>query len=434
MKKFEFGMAKADITPPIGTLLYGYPSERISNNILDKIFVKAAAVSQNGETVVFISAEICAMNLDKCQLVAESVSEATGVKTENILYSCIHTHSAPITRTSAGWGTADMGYVNDTLIPKSIEAAKTAIENMKSAVMAVGQTDSYLGINRREIKNGEVILGQNPEGPYDPKMTALVFKDTDGKNLGSIIHFATHPTCGGENLSVSRDWPGYMIDKAEEITDAPCMYINGAEGDIGPRLSNGRTTGAGDESYIRETGLIAEKDVVKALDNATDFSVPTLKTHTEDISLPFVDMPSLESVTDQMEKMGDPSKLIEVDISTYARLEKIKKMYDDGVKAPTELVLKQTVVSLDSLAIVPFPFEVFCKIALSLAEKSPYKNTLLFGLTGGSFGYLPTEEQIPYGGYEVGSFRAATIPGFIESTDKHVVKENVRLLNTLYNK
>lgn len=434
MKDFKVGIAKTDITPPIGTLLYGYPSKRISNNILDHISVNALAVSQNGETVVFISAEICSMNLDNCRLVANAVADATGIKPQNVLYSNIHTHSAPITRTSAGWGTADTAYFEGTLIPQSIETAKKAIAFMKDAVMAVGQTESYLGINRRQIKDGEVILGQNPDGPYNPKMTALVFKDTDGNNIGTLVHFAAHPTCGGENLSVTRDWPGYMIDKAEEITGAPCMYINGAEGDVGPRLSNGRTTGAGDESYIRETGLIAAEDVKKTLDTATDFKVPVLKVHTENISLPFVEMPSYDSVIKKMEEMGDPEKLIAVDISTYARLNKIKEMYEDKADAPTSLELMQTVVALDDIAITPFPFEAFCNIALSLAEKSPFKETLLFGLTGGSFGYLPTEDQIPYGGYEIGSFKAATIPGFIESLDKYIVKENVKLLNKLYNK
>lgn len=435
MKDFYVGMAKADITPPLGTLLYGYPSERPSNNLLDELKVGAVAVKQGDKTVVFISADICAMNQDKCDIVAEAIADATGVKKDNILYSCIHTHSAPITRTSAGWGTADMDYVSNTLIPKSIEAAKNAISNMEPAVMGIGYAESYAGINRRELtSDGEVILGQNPDGPYDPTMTAFVFKGTDGKGIGTMIHFATHPTSAGENLSITRDWPGYMIDRVEEITGAPCMYINGAEGDIGPRLSNGRTTGAGDESYIREIGLIAAEDVAKAVNSITEFKVPELKIMTETIKLPFIDMPSLESVIKDMEAMGDPSKLIEVDISTYARLEKIKKIYEDGEEIPTCMELKQTVISLDELAIVPLPFETFCNIALSLREESPYKQTLLFGLTGGSFGYLPTEDQLPYGGYEIGSFRAATIPGFVDSLDKHIVDENVNLLNKLYNK
>ena len=431
MKSFKAGMAKADITPSLGTLLYGYPSIRHAEKVLDNIFVKALALNQNGKTVVFISSEICSLGLINCQQIAESISDSCGVEKENILYSAIHTHSAPITKTAAGWGSADEEYINNILIPQSVAATKAAIENMQYAVMAIGTTESYAGINRREVTpDGEVILGQNPDGPYDPTMTAIQFKTPNGENIGTIIHFACHPTASGENLSVTRDWPGYMIDRAEEITNAPCMYINGAEGDIGPRLSNGKTTG--DETLAKEVGLIAAKDVEKAIDNAKDFFVPELKTVSGTLSLPLIEMPTLESIKEKMEAMGDPEKLIEVDITTYARLEKLKKMHEDKVEAPKTMELPQTVVALSNLVLAPFPFEAFHNLAKSLREQSPFERTLWLGLTGGSFGYIPTEEQLPYGGYEVGSFRAATIPGFVDGTDKIVVSESIKLLNKLY--
>ena len=40
------------------------------------------------------------------------------------------------------------------------------------------------------------------------------------------------------------------------------MFINGAEGDVGPRLSNGATVG--DISYIYEIGGIAAADAIRA--------------------------------------------------------------------------------------------------------------------------------------------------------------------------
>ncbi len=432
MENFLVGMAKNDITPELGTLLYGYPLHRPADKLLDRLFVNAVAVKQNDETVVFVSSELCSMNLDNCSYIANSIAKSTGIKPENILYSCIHTHSAPVTKTSAGWGNADMDYIDNLLIPTSIKTINEAVENMVPAVLAIGTTETLTGINRREIKDGEVILGQNPDGPYDPRMTALVFKTPDGKNIGTVIHFACHPTASGQGLSITRDWPGYMIDRVEEITGAPCMYINGAEGDVGPRLSNGKTTGT--DELAKEVGLIAAKDAEAAVANAKDFSVPTLKVLTNKIHLPFVEMPSLESVLSDMEKMGDPSKLIEVDISTYARLEKIKKMYEDGIDSPKGLDLTQTVIAFDNFAITPLPFEIFCNIALNLDKKSPFDRTVVFGLTGGSFGYMPTEDQIPFGGYEIGSFKAATIPGFINSMDKHIVNELTGLLNKLYSK
>jgi len=353
MSTFYAGMSKKDITPPIGTLLYGYPSRRESDKLHDEIKVNAVAISQNDDTAIFISAEICAMNLDKCEYVADAIGKATGVKKENILFSCIHTHSAPITRTSAGWGTTDMDYVENTLIPQSIEAAKEAMGKMEPALLAIGSAESYAGINRRERNaEGRIILGQNPDGPYDPTMTAFVFKNAEDKHIGTIIHFATHPTSAGDTLSISRDWPGFMIDHIEEMTGAPCMYVNGAEGDIGPRLSNGKTIGRHD-SYIEETGLIAAKDAEKAFRNATEFKVPKLKIFTDTIRLPYIEMPSLESINADIEALGDPTKLQDVKISALARLEKLKSLYDSGEEIPTFLEITQTVISLDDLAIVP---------------------------------------------------------------------------------
>ena len=105
-----------------------------------------------------------------------------------------------------------------------------------------------------------------------------------------------------------------------------------------------------------------------------------------------------------------------------------------GTDMPQSLKVEQTVIALGDFAMVPFPFEAFCEISLALREQSPYSETILMGLTGGSYGYLPTKEQIPYGGYEILSFHASSIPRFDDDLGAHLVKENVKLLDKLYNK
>ncbi|MBQ5777591.1 MAG: neutral/alkaline non-lysosomal ceramidase N-terminal domain-containing protein, partial [Oscillospiraceae bacterium] len=270
---FFVGVAKEDITPELGCLLYGYPFERRAERILDSLMVGVVAIRQGEETLLLISADLCALNVAKCTDMRKEISKATGVKWENILYSTIHTHSGPTTRTTAGWGDADLEYINDILVPKSIKAANEALKNLQPAVMGIGTSETMTGINRRQIdENGDVILGQNPDGPYDPTMTIISFKTVSGANIGSLIHFAAHPTAAARNLSFSRDWPGLMVDKVEELTDAPCVYFNGAEGDVGPRLSNGRTGGG--EEYIVEAGLIAAADIEKAYHNIGEYTVP----------------------------------------------------------------------------------------------------------------------------------------------------------------
>lgn len=433
MKDLSVGMAKVDITPKLGCLLYGYPSERPSKRILDNLYVGAVAICQNGETVLIMSADICAISPELTWELQTKISEATGVKAENITYSCIHTHSGPITKTAAGWGTADDEYLAVTLTNGSVEAAKKAVESMQPAVMGIGQSECYAGINRRQEINGEIHLGQNPEGPYDPTMTAMVFKTPEGKYIGTIIHFAMHPTVAdGHTLSITRDWPSIMVNTVEGMTKAGCIYINGAEGDVGPRLSNGLTTA--NESQIPVIGSIAADSAVEAINSISEYKVPEIKVFAEKINLPLAAPSTYDEVCREIEEMGDPATITETRLLRYAKLNKLKEMHENSEEFPKVMEQKQTIIAFDDLALVPFPFEAFCNIALDLRAQSPYKETLLLGLTGGSCAYLPTEDELPKGGYEIASFRGSTVPGFIDSLDKEIVKENVRLLNQLKSK
>ncbi len=431
MKEFQMGMAKEDVTPELGCLLYGYPRERHAERVLDPLEVGVVALKQGEETVLLISAELCSFNMDQCSEIRKQIAEATGVTYENIMFSAIHTHSGPLTRTSVGWGEADLNYINNTLVPASIKAARQALDSLEPAVMGVGTAKCMAGVNRREIaEDGEVILGQNPDGPYDPTMTVITFKNTSGKNLGTIVHFATHPTVAGSNFSITRDWPGVMIDRVKAETGANCMFINGAEGNVGPRLSNGRT--AATEASLEEIGGMAAESAKEALASISEFKMPTLSVKIGHILFPYVAPPTLEEINQEIESIGDPSVLTDTSLARYAQLQNLKNMHLTGQEFPKGKDTVQTVIALDDLALVPYPFEAFCDFAMALREQSPYGETLLLGLTGGSYAYLPTEEQIPHGGYEVESFHAASTPSFVDSLGNHLIAENIKLLNALH--
>ncbi|MBQ5777881.1 MAG: hypothetical protein IIV97_03575, partial [Oscillospiraceae bacterium] len=315
-----------------------------------------------------------------------------------------------------------------------ISAAKKALSALQPAVMGIGISETMTGINRRQInENGDVILGQNPDGPYDPTMTIISFKTVSGENIGSLIHFAAHPTAAARNLSFSRDWPGLMVDKVEELTDAPCVYFNGAEGDVGPRLSNGRTGGG--EEYIVEAGLIAAADIEKAYHNIGEYTVPEIKIAYGSLELPFTQPPSryaVDAAIAELEK--DPDDIKGVKSSQYDQLNKLRAVYESGEEFPHSREIFQTVVSLGDIVLVPACFEVFCKIALTIREKSPYKYTILLGLTGGTLGYLPTEDQIPFGGYEVDTFRAIGVVSLVDNTDKYLIRQNIEIINKMFAK
>jgi hypothetical protein len=56
----------------------------------------------------------------------------------------------------------------------------------------------------------------------------------------------------------------------------------------------------------------------------------------------------------------------------------------------------------DDVAIWSAPLELFCEVSDEIRDRSPFPYTFNFGYTNGWLGYLLTEEELQYGGYEPG--------------------------------
>src|SRR5690606_6443469 len=52
------------------------------------------------------------------------------------------------------------------------------------------------------------------------------------------------------------------------------------------------------------------------------------------------------------------------------------------------------------VAIWSAPLELFCEISNEIRDRSPFPYTFYYGYTNGWLGYLMTDEEIPFGGYE----------------------------------
>jgi neutral ceramidase len=54
----------------------------------------------------------------------------------------------------------------------------------------------------------------------------------------------------------------------------------------------------------------------------------------------------------------------------------------------------------EDIAIWGAPLELFCEISNEIRDHSPFPYTFYFGYTNGYLGYLLTEAEYKYGGYE----------------------------------
>ena len=435
------GAAKSVITPKIGTILYGYAPGRPALSVGDDLEAVAIYLKSNEESALLITCSLCAMGHTVSDELRKIAGEASGVNPENVTVCCTHTHSGPNTNAKSGWGEIDYEYIETVLKPKIREVAENAAKNPKKAVMGVGEIETDIGVNRRQIKeDGKIILGQNPWGIRDPRMTVISFKDEDGNIIANMIHYGCHGTAGGKTDEITRDWAGVMTDMLEAETGAITGFYNGFEGDQGPRLPNGRTTG--NYALVKQLGGKAGIEAVRAWKTIKQWRDVPLKVLHGVVRVPFKPLASKEEAERKLASLGTLEEIYEskkyANVNAYLHWSNViaeHKACEEGKTFKTHFEFKQNITTIGQVAIVPAPFEPFAEIGLRIREHSPYAYTLNLCKTHGSYSYFPTKNDIPSGGYEIENFLLAfhTTYQLPENTDDFWVTENLRILRGVDN-
>lgn len=86
-------------------------------------------------------------------------------------------------------------------------------------------------------------------------------------------------------------------------------------------------------------------------------------------------------------------------LSWPANLDNYSRTAKDGTKM-IKLPVRFLKIN-NEVAIWSAPLELFCEISNNIRDQSPFPFTFYYGYTNGWLGYLPSEDQWKYGGYEV---------------------------------
>lgn len=426
---FFIGFAQRDITPAVGGNLYGYHDKIFSTAVNDPLHTTAMCFSDTKQKVLLISNDVCLIQNALSDSIRRQISERENIPFENILLHATHTHTGPNTAGEEGWGKIDTAYCENIFIPKILEAATEACSNLQPAKMGYAATDSFVGINRRQLRtDGNVDLGQNPWGTFDPTMTVVQFATPDRKPLLNFIHYGAHNTACGADTLISRDWSGVAIDRLAVESGAMTCYVNGCEGDTGPRLPNGHTVG--NTQYAMELGGLAALDAVRCAKQIRVFSEPDLTVHTATVKLPLKERISRE----EAQKGYDTYKHFEINIDrqTAHYYEKVLAAWKNNVAQQTEREVPITLVQLGNLVIIPFAYEMFTEISLRIKAAFPDKHILCMSNTGGNNSYFPSADQIIRGGYEIKMFRTGNgTQSPVDHADDYLVQAIVKEMEAL---
>jgi neutral ceramidase len=380
---FRASVVKRNITPEESKYLLGY-GERKSTGILDSLYHKIVILDDGDTKFYLVSTDVCVISPSEYDRVARMLQENLGIDPVNFWWTATHTHSAPEIG-PPGLPEAFMGerykHETDTAYANFVaEELITGIEEglaaLTPAMLGVGWGYSMANINRRARDIDDVaFLGLNPEGPIDRRIGILkIMRKSDGNLLTLIANYPIHGTVmGGGNLQISGDAPGVVANYVEEKLGAPLLFINGAAGNLAPIYSVYPDAKSGRLNQFRrllgDQILTAQEKICYYDDNVT------------------MKVGALIFETPLKEGLVWPK-----DLAEYIRHQ------GDG---PSWVQVPVRFLNINGeIGIWGSPLELFCEIANEVRDASPFPYTFFYGYTNGWLGYLVTDEELNYGGYE----------------------------------
>ena len=380
---FRASVVKVDISPKTPKQLLGYGA-RLSTGIHDNIHHRIIALDDGTTQFFLVSTEICLMSPSEYDHVAALLQKKSGINPVNFWWSVTHTHSAPEIgvpglaevflgdRYKHPVDTAYTSFVEQSLINGIAEAR----EKLEPARLGVGWGYSQANINRRAIDvDGKASLGLNPDGPVDRRIGIIRLEKQNGTPLAIIANYAIHGTVlGPQNVEISGDVLGVVSEYAEQKTGVPVLIINGAAGNLAPIYSVYPDANAGHLGQFRV--LLGDKilDANKKILSTTD---------------------SVKLFTGALTVEG----LRKTNLSWPSYLANYSNTTKNGINM-VKLPVRFLKINND-VAIWSAPLELFCEISNEIRDRSPFPFTFYYGYTNGWLGYLPSEAEWKYGGYEV---------------------------------
>lgn len=437
-KQFKAGIASKNITPPVGVELSGFGfRDRPSEGIHDDLYAKALVLDDGREKVSIVTCDLLAMSRDSVERIRRLVEKSTGIKKNNIMISCTHTHSGPATIFLSRCGRIDRRWL-ETAERKISEIISQAYKNMEPAKFGVGKGSvDGLNINRRGTgPNGKVphINISDPKGVVDKELGVLRFDNLKGSPMAILTGFSCHPVVFPDEDNaylVSADFPGEAQRIIESGRDIVALYSNGAAGNIEP------VSACKGPEDMRRFGRIFAKEALRVFDRIQSSSEVEIKASSKIVELKYRHIPSIremEKILKESIKRHEHIKRSNIPIS-------FTEFFDSAVsvewaKKTLELIrsgrkigsvkMEIQVFMINGVILVGIPGEVFVEIGLDIKKKLSSNDTFIIGYANGHVGYIPTYEAHQEGGYEVErAFKLLGYPSCFEPHTDELIKHTV---------
>lgn len=404
------GISRADITPPVGIYSrnWGAAKHDVAKGIHRPLILTCITFqsSPQEKPLVLMGADLgWWRNMDDELLFRTKLVAALGIEFEHLMFCLSHTHAGPVLsreESSKPGGEYILSYL-DELFHIAVNTCTNAIASAVPSILTWHSGTCSLATNRDlpDAAHNRFVVGFNAEAPADN--TLLVGRITDAQNriTGVIINYACHPTTlAWENHFISPDYIGAMREVVESETQAPCLFLQGASGELSPAEQyTGDTTVA--DKHGRQLGYAVMATLEEMLTAGKELSFsgvvesgaplavwkqttiqPADKIVAQMISIRFnlKPLPSLAEIEQQIKDCED-----RVMKERLVRKRSIRKALGDGHTAQIPLWLWR----LGDSFLIGQPNEAYSQFQKELRRKLSPKAVAVMNLVNGSMGYLP---------------------------------------------
>lgn len=241
------GVAQCDITPPVGIYhrMWGAATHDVSTGVHRPLTATVMVLASHddvslGAPVIVVAIDHCLLWTAEMHAMLNHIAHRCGVAVESITIYFSHTHGAGLMgleRKDLPGGDLIAPYL-DEIAQKIADLVVTAKRSLSSATITYGSGRCSLATNRDfwDAEKQQYVCGFNPDGSADDTVIVGRVTDEHGKVMMTIVNYACHPTTlAWDNTVISPDYVGAMRELIQHATEAPCFFIQGASGDIGPR-------------------------------------------------------------------------------------------------------------------------------------------------------------------------------------------------------
>ncbi len=437
MTHLQAGVAKADITPPVGIAHAGWGAqthERAAG--VDMPFtVSALSLRKGGTAAMVVDLDLGTISVTDADRIRSEVEAAVGTPAANVRVSYSHTHAGAVMSSFGAYIAAGQELIEgyrQTIVTQTVAAARAAVAAEVPSRVVAGAGRSDVAVNRRLTVDDRVLVGLNPGGVSDDRVFVTRIDALVGAPVAAIVGYACHPiTLAFQNDLLSPDFPGVVREVVADLTGAPCLFLQGCAGDVMPTEAL-----TGDTSVHRRLGTMLAAEAARVFlglesrpgtwefDGVVESGAPLgmhrwvpgdasdqgLAVSNRTIRMPVRPTPppseaaataaaAVERVA-TLRAAGAPDAELK-DATFRAKRTAMRSQWASWADGAEDVEVTLHGIAVGDVALVGFPGEPFSAIGMQVHAESPFPHTHMAGYSNGWLGYVPTADAFGPGGYEV---------------------------------